>query len=162
MTYIHAGFNTIDVHVSVEMAGRTSKNSHLNEHATDEAMANLSNLLEQTTQIRETNGDPYDFWRWTANGLKYDLEKIGFDILSLKKVTTGPRAILWFLQMYLSMDRPSRRSLLGLCHWLGRFVPTRWIHMQTDRSYPNCRVVSSALSGHKIYLALAPCAQRPL
>jgi SAM-dependent methyltransferase len=107
------------------------------------------------------HGDPYDFRRWTAYGLKYDLEKIGFDILSVKKLTTGPRALLWFLQMYLSTDRPSRRNLLGLCHWLCRFVPARWIHMQADRLYSHCRVVSWDVPGHRIYLCLVACAQRP-
>lgn len=108
------------------------------------------------------HGDPYDFWRWTAYGLKYELEKAGFEVLSMEKLTTGPRAILWFLQMYLSTDRPSRKNLLGLFHWLCRFVPTRWIHIQADRLYANCRLVSSNVSGHRIYLALAACARRPL
>jgi SAM-dependent methyltransferase len=109
----------------------------------------------------EDHGCPYDFRRWTADGLKYDLEKVGFTILNVKKLTTGPRAMLWFLQYYLSKDRPSRRNLLGLCHWLCRFVPKRWIHIQADRLYPNRRVVPAGVPGNDIYLCLAICAQRP-
>ena len=112
----------------------------------------------------EDHGCPYDFRRWTADGLKYDLKKAGFEILSMEKYATGPRALLWFLQMFLSHPRwsPSRKTLLGICHWLCRFVPLRWIHMQADRLYPDCRVVSADVHGHNIYLGLSACAQRPL
>lgn len=108
------------------------------------------------------HADPRDFWRWTADGLKYALEKAGFDILSVNKLTTGPRAILWLLQRSLSKDRPSRKNLLGLCHWLCRFVPLRWIDTQADRLFPHRRVVSADVPGHQFYLVVAVCAQRPL
>jgi SAM-dependent methyltransferase len=112
----------------------------------------------------EDHGCPYDFRRWTADGLTYDLKKAGFAILSMEKYASGPRALLWFLQMYLSDPKscPSRKTLLGVCHWLCRFVPLRWIHRQADRLYPDCRVVSADLPGYNIYLGLSACAQRPL
>ena len=109
----------------------------------------------------EDHGSPYDYRRWTADGLKYDLQKIGFEILSIEKVTTGPRAIMWFLQIYVETMGSSRKSLLGLFQWLCRAVPRRWIHMLADRSYADCRVVSADVLGHNIYLCLSALAQRP-
>jgi SAM-dependent methyltransferase len=106
--------------------------------------------------------DPNDFWRWTADGLKYDLEKIGFTVLSVKKLTTGPRAVLWFMQRHLLTHSLSRKTFFGLCHWLCRLVPSPWIHKQADRLYPHCRVVSADVPDHKIYLAVAVHAERPL
>src|SRR5262249_51751979 len=95
-------------------------------------------------------------------GLKYDLQKTGFQILSIDKLTTGPRAIMWFLQLYFETMGTSRKSLLGLFHWLfGCSVHRRWIHMQADRLYSDCRVVSAEVAGHNIYLCLAALAQRP-
>src|SRR5918996_643003 len=55
----------------------------------------------------QDHGDPDDFWRWTADGLRYDLEKVGFDVLTVKKLTTVPRAVLWFLQRHFLTDGPS-------------------------------------------------------
>ncbi len=110
----------------------------------------------------EDHGSPYDYFRWTADGLKYDLQKTGFQILSIDKLTTGPRAIMWFLQMYFETMGTSRKSLLGLFHWLCcRTVHRRWIHMQADRLYPDYRVVSADVPGHSIYLCLSALAQRP-
>jgi hypothetical protein len=48
VTYMHSGFDTIDVHVSLGKWKRGPADSHLNEHANDEAMANLANVLHQS------------------------------------------------------------------------------------------------------------------
>src|SRR5262249_9745331 len=37
----------------------------------------------------EDHGSPFDFRRWTADGLQYDLRKSGFEVLSIDKITTG-------------------------------------------------------------------------
>jgi SAM-dependent methyltransferase len=110
----------------------------------------------------EDHGSPYDYRRWTAEGLKYDLQKTGFEILRIEKLTTGPRAIIWFLQMYLDTMSSSRKSPLGLLQWFCRAVPTSWIHVQADRLYPDCKMVSADKPGHNIYLCLSALAQRPL
>jgi SAM-dependent methyltransferase len=110
----------------------------------------------------EDHGSPYDYRRWTAEGLKYDLLKAGFHILSIDKLTTGPRAIMWFLQIYVETMGSSRKSLLGLIQWLCRAVPRCWFHMLADRLYSDCRVVSADVPGHNIYLCLAALAKRPL
>jgi SAM-dependent methyltransferase len=109
----------------------------------------------------EDHASPYDYHRWTADGLKYDLQKTGFRILSIDKLTTGPRAMIWFFQLYCETMGTSRKTLLGLCQWLCRTVPRRWFHIQADRLYSKHRVVSAEARGHHIYLSLAALAQRP-
>ena len=109
----------------------------------------------------EDHGMPYDFRRWTAEGLKYDLKKIGFEIVSVEKVTTNSRAIMWYFQMYVETMGASRKSLVGLFQWLCRSIPRRWIHKAADRAYSNCRVVPANASGQNIYLSLAALAKRP-
>src|SRR5262249_1044144 len=109
----------------------------------------------------EDHGSPYDYRRWTAEGLKYDLQKTGFHVLGIDKLTTGPQSIMWFLQMYFETMGMSRKSLMGLFQWLCRVVPRRWIHMLADALYADCRVVSADVPGHNIYLCLSALAQRP-
>jgi hypothetical protein len=48
MADLQAGLEALDVHVSLEKWRVGPEDSHLNEHATDEAMMNLSKLLEKT------------------------------------------------------------------------------------------------------------------
>jgi len=120
------------------------------------------NLFLSTHGSYEDHGSPYDYHRWTAEGLKYDLQNTGFQVLSLDKLTTGPRAIMWFLQMYLEAMGTSRKTIPGLFHWVcGCIVRRHWIHIKADRLYPDCRVVSADVSGHNIYLCLSTSAQRP-
>jgi SAM-dependent methyltransferase len=108
------------------------------------------------------HGSPYDFRRWTPDGLRYDIEKVGFTVRRVQKLTTGPRAMLSFVETYLWIDdTPTRRTPLGMWHWLSRrFLPRRLIQTQADLLYPNCRVVSSDEPGHKIYLCLAVLAEK--
>src|SRR5262249_527743 len=49
-------------------------------------------LVLTTPRMYEDHGSPYDFRRWTADGLKCDLRKSGFEVLTIDKITTGPRA----------------------------------------------------------------------
>ncbi|MEO8256927.1 MAG: class I SAM-dependent methyltransferase [Acidobacteriota bacterium] len=113
----------------------------------------------------EDHGSPYDFRRWTADGLDYDLKKHGFDVLHLKKLTTGPRAMMFFFQLYNDTMGTPNRSLLGLAHLASRRVmmrpgSRRWLHRQADRLYREHRVVD-ARAGGPIYLCLAALARRP-
>jgi hypothetical protein len=48
VAYMHAGLNSVDVRVSLEKWRVGPANSHLNEHATDEAMKSLSDILAPT------------------------------------------------------------------------------------------------------------------
>jgi SAM-dependent methyltransferase len=121
-------------------------------------------LALSTHGLYEEHGCPDDFQRWTAEGLTRDVQLAGFEIVSLKKLTTGPRAVVFFVDRFADMASPSRRSLPGLLHWLGRSVWRRsrsWIHACLDRYYSEYRVVASGRPNHEIYVCLFCCARRP-
>ena len=103
------------------------------------------------------HGDPYDFWRWTAYGLKCDLEEAGFEVLSIDKLTTGPRAVFMvYTDVSLDETHPVEKASVGIIALALRFIPTSWIHRQADQVYSNCRMVPSDASGHRISLRWPP------
>lgn len=121
-------------------------------------------LALSTHGLFEEHGCPDDFQRWTADGLKRDVERAGFEITGMKKLTTGPRAIMFFIERHVDIASPSRRSLPGLLHWLGQRALRRcrpWIHARLDRYCSDHRIVDSNRPGHAIYICLLCSARKP-
>ena len=122
-------------------------------------------LLLSTHGLYEDNGCPHDFRRWTADGLQCDLEKAGFKTISIYKLTTGPRAVVFFLERYVYTMSASRKTLPGLVHWTSATLFRRFrrrIHILMDRHYSGHRFVPSETPNHNVYIALFACAHRPL
>jgi len=122
-------------------------------------------LLLSTHGLFEDNDCPRDFRRWTADGLRCDLEKAGFKPIVIHKLTTGPRAVMFFLERYVYTMAASRKTLPGLVHWTSATLFQRFhrrIHVLMDRHYSGHRFVPSEMPNHNIYVALFACAQRPL
>jgi len=111
------------------------------------------------------HGCPYDFWRWTADGLRLELDNAGFQIESLQRLTSGPRAILfWLSQLFQSPLKPSRNFLSLVLRILRRIysrtrpVTDGWI-FHTTRSY-------AITTGHAapcidLYIALIAVVSKP-
>ena len=70
-------------------------------------------LIVTTHGMFEEHGCPYDYRRWTAIGLRYELEKAGFRVRECYKLTTGLRAILFLLAENIRCGSSTSR-LLGL------------------------------------------------
>lgn len=122
-------------------------------------------LLLSTHGLFEDNDCPRDFRRWTAEGLRCDLEKAGFKTISIYKLTTGPRAVMFFLERYVYSMAASRKTLPGLVHWTSATLFQRFrrrIHILMDRHYSGHRFVPSEVPHHNVYIALFACAHRPL
>lgn len=127
-------------------------------------------LLISTHGLFEEHGRPYDFKRWTADGLKVDLEKAGFEIISIEKLTTGLRAVMFFLDRYyddyFDVLYGSSKTLARLRYWIGTRIFRRFrkfVHLLLDRYYSEYKVVPSEAKEphHNIYVALLACAYRP-
>ena len=121
-------------------------------------------LILTTHGIWEDHGCPYDFWRWTADGLRREVIAAGFDVQQAKKLTTGPRALLFLLGYMPHQLSDSRRTVHGLGLWLlNRLVlknlttVKRW----ADRRYAANRTVDDREQGHGLYLALGIVAIKP-
>jgi SAM-dependent methyltransferase len=121
--------------------------------------------------ILTTNGSiaesycPNDFHRWTAEGLRRELEQVGFESITTYKVSTGPRAVMYFIERYFYTMATTRRAMPGLLHWAGATVFRcfhRWIHLYMDRYYSAYRVVPSDVLNQDVYINLLASARRSL
>ena len=136
------------------------------EHVTNPAvyLAECHRLLEPggelaltTHGVFEDHGCPYDFYRWTADGLKRTLEANGFEVIRLQKLTTGPRAVIFLLEQFHRTLSASRRTLFGLFLWLLRKGIRRhkeYLHSQCDKAFAANRLVDAAQAGHTLYIGL--------
>jgi SAM-dependent methyltransferase len=112
----------------------------------------------------EDHGVPYDFQRWTADGLRRDIAKAGFEIIGIEKLTTGPRALLFQIDHLLNTLRAPNRSALGIALAIVRRLIGRFrvqIHQQCDLHFGQHRVVAQQLEQHPVYIGLAALARRP-
>jgi SAM-dependent methyltransferase len=111
---------------------------------------------------------PGDYQRWTAEGLKRDLKKVGFEIETGYKMTTGPRAAIYNLESCFETTFVSRKTAVGMTLWLMRSAYRTLrplIHRMADRYLDNYRVVSVDGSpedqAHVNYIIVAVTARRP-
>lgn len=121
-------------------------------------------LVLSTHGLFEEHGCPYDFRRWTADGLKEELTSVGFEVRSIKKLTTGPRAAAFFFRQYGGMLADGRRTMRGLWHWFF-FRRTETFFARMDRrldreSVSHC-VVDAGEDGHALYIALLIVGTKP-
>ncbi|MGA2245458.1 MAG: class I SAM-dependent methyltransferase [Verrucomicrobiota bacterium] len=114
-------------------------------------------LMLSTHGIWEDHGCPYDFWRWTTDGLTREVERAGFSVTNAYKITTGGRAIAFLFSQILPQLRASRMSLLGLSLTLLRrsaFAVPEKRHIWLDQLFSGNRLVPAGTEGHGVYLCL--------
>ena len=99
---------------------------------------------------------PYDFQRWTADGLARDIRRAGFKIERSFKLTTNGRALIYLFQKYggwfdssSNLLPPVFRVIRGVIHRLPRLW--NWL---ADKVGPDNRVVESHVEGHDFYIVL--------
>jgi SAM-dependent methyltransferase len=114
-------------------------------------------LILTTPGIWEDHGCPYDFRRWTYDGLARDVEAVGFRVTRIARLTTGARAILFMFSkiFYVLQDTPL--SLSGLAFRIlrhSRFAVRESRHKWMDRQFADNRIVYGAAPQHTMYLAL--------
>ena len=106
---------------------------------------------------------PYDYWRWTADGLRITLERAGFRISRLLKLTTGPRALLYLnrsLQRQVVFTGSSPLIWgLRLSRLLYTRLDRRLLHELSDREHRPHRVVPADTPHHGMYIALLAAAE---
>jgi len=111
----------------------------------------------------EDHGLPYDFQRWTAEGLRRDLERAGFTNVCMDRVTVDFRAWLFALICMLIWLPPlpkrlARIPLRMFTRIVFAFLPL--INRLADHYLPHQRVVPTEAPNHRLYLILAACAHR--
>lgn len=122
-------------------------------------------LLLTTHGLYPDHACPYDFRRWTAEGLKMDIADAGFEIEKIEKLTSGPRALAFMNRLNQSSMFAPFFSIPGLAVRLGRIaysrIPPAWLDRLCDSAYSRHRVVPIAEPGHEFYIALLALARRP-
>jgi len=123
-------------------------------------------LVITTHGLYPDHACPHDYRRWTAEGLRLDLQTSGFLVDQVVKLTTGPRAILFMNRMAHHTLLVSRPSFAAWALRLGRAIysrlPAGTFDRFADQEYARCRVVDLKVPGHDFYIAIHAVAQRPV
>ena len=112
----------------------------------------------------EDHAFPHDYQRWTGDGLKRNLQKAGFEIGFMNKLTSGPRAAVYQIERCFDLSFMPRNTIPGFGLWVGRnFVKRfrKYIHKLADRWFKEYRNVPSEDWNHRIYICLASLSYRP-
>jgi SAM-dependent methyltransferase len=121
-------------------------------------------LILTTHGLYEDHACPYDYWRWTVYGLKRLVEKSGLKVRAAKKLTTGPRSVVFLAEGQLHRLRFGRAGVYGKLLSIGiravRRLGSRRLHETCDLSFAANRVVDLEEPGHNMYIAIALLAFR--
>lgn len=121
-------------------------------------------LLLTTHGTYQDHGCPYDFRRWTADGLKMDIEAVGLVVDSVQKLTANGRAVAFILLEHSGLLCATRSRVW---RFLARFAYKMiqklrpFLQKKADAFYTDCRVVDSKARGVDLYIALLVSARKP-
>ena len=112
----------------------------------------------------EDHGLPFDFQRWTAEGLRRDLQAAGFAGVRISRVTTNLRALIfagicllrWFPPL---PNRAARLPVRALTRAVFRMMPL--VNRLADRYLGRQRAVDEGEPNHRFYLILLAAATKP-
>jgi SAM-dependent methyltransferase len=143
------------------------------EHVTDTAgyfaecarlLRSGGRLLCSTHGYFPDHGCPYDFQRWTADGLRRDLALAGLEVKDLFKLTTGARAFFSIMDFSYGPLRSLRGGFPGVAvhaavRVFGKIRPT--LYRRLDRVRANERIVDGRDRGAPFYIGLFAVAVKP-
>jgi len=124
-------------------------------------------LLTTHGLLMGEHGCPYDFQRWTADGLRLLLERAGFRIKKTQKLTCGARAICHVIINCFWMLQAPKSSLFGFAMWvlrrLHRLNPT-WLNRPAEKYFKKFGVMDAAVDDNedqkRDYIALLVLGER--
>lgn len=122
-------------------------------------------LICSTHGTFEDHACPHDYRRWTADGLRLEIEAAGLVVGDLRKVTCGPRVILFLMQQTLPNLRKGNwfaHAWRIVGHVLSWLRPA--LHRACDRYWPQYRVmdVGAAEPGSNLYIVVMAYASKPI
>ena len=122
-------------------------------------------LILTTHGIWQEHGSPYDFQRWTEEGLKRDLQPAGFKQIELFKLTCGVRAATLFFTLTLFQSRAPQSGFSRFCFKAFRLTYSKTfcqIHRLLDKWFPDDRivVVKNAPNNPAFYAVIAAVAKK--
>jgi len=121
-------------------------------------------LVLTTHGLFEDHGCPYDFTRWTADGLQLILKDAGFKVIQTQKLTCGPRAISLFVNVGIGQLRAPMKSPFGFGLWMFRGLwrlSPGWLNRSANHCFAAHGVVDAATPNNNSYIGLLIHAERP-
>jgi SAM-dependent methyltransferase len=115
-------------------------------------------LLLSTHGLFEDHGCPFDFQRWTADGLHRDLLAEGFDVQQVNKLTCDARAIVYLFERWANTSHTRLGRLFNRLLF-PRIL--RFVHELCDRRFSEFRVVREHTRNQVMYIALLAVARKP-
>lgn len=106
---------------------------------------------------------PYDFRRWTADGLRLILQDAGFAKSEIWKLTTNKRALFLLADNSFGDLHDSRKTKIGLSLWLFKkwfWSCRRQRNIWADKMFAKNKVVPESQVGHPLYIALLAVAYK--
>lgn len=143
--YVNAPDQSFDMVLSTQVLEHCRRpDRYLAEVA--RVLKNDGKLILSTHGLFEEHACPYDFYRWTTDGLRLIMETNGFSVSSISRVTVGPRAAFHLLQSSLSQSLLDQKPFL--LRLLGRplfriLLARRFWNWFLDRAFPAYRVVTA-------------------
>jgi SAM-dependent methyltransferase len=121
-------------------------------------------LVLTTHGLFEDHGCPYDFQRWTTDGLRILLETTGFHVRCVQKLTCGPRALLFFINTGVHHLRAPNWSIFGMFlrmfRGLWRVSPS-WLNVCADTYFMDDSIVDAKIQTATKYIAILAHGERP-
>jgi SAM-dependent methyltransferase len=114
-------------------------------------------LLLTTNGMWEDHAVPHDFQRWTADGLKRDLELAGFPDVHVTRLTCGGRALWQMASHHWSMSLEGPGLLRGVLRKSWRILRP-WAHKIADRTTTRLCMVDDPA---KLYVGIATVCRKP-
>jgi SAM-dependent methyltransferase len=120
-------------------------------------------LLISTHGAFFDHGCPYDFHRWTVDGLALEMRSSGFIIEKMQKLTLGARAVFFLAENQFGGLWGSRATLRGWGLWF--FQRFFWMnrakrHQWVDQNFPHLRV-ADALNSEPLYICIFAVGVKP-
>ena len=109
------------------------------------------------------HGCPYDFQRWTADGLARDVAAAGLQVERVLKLTTNGRALMYLIQRFsgwLDSPRGISSAMFRVSRSIMHRSPRFWQSFG-DKAFQQNRAVESTVEGHEFYLGLLIVARKP-
>jgi SAM-dependent methyltransferase len=112
------------------------------------------------------HGVPYDYQRWTSDGLRRLVGQTGFEDIQIFKMTSGPRAVMQLAEDYWVRFREAARGPKSL-FWklLDRFFVSHTArrNLWMDKHFPECRLTDAKTKdGSSLYIGLYLTARKPV
>lgn len=135
--------SSFDLILSTQVLEHT-QDSQFYLHDCHRLLKRSATLILSTHGSFPDHGCPYDYQRWTPEGLTRDLSMAGFQVLSMKKLTAGPRATLFYLEQYAEAILAPKSTLFGfVIALLRRLIRERRpsFHRWADQYFQSSRIV---------------------